>query len=242
MDCTTFQVQSPFSLHLQPHEFSLVIQALLQLENNEDAYNLASHLQQAAQARDQGEIGGCLAYLQTHINPSDEGSYAQLTETGKNMRYHPYREDREGEGQNEPQGKRNCKRNGRVKGRAAFANWGIGEEMAKTSNLSCEAVISALAVVHPQALRRDLDAWIAALQDLDLQDLRPGGLQGLQPERGSFLLDGSLSTLIQQCQDSTDSFLKSEFISMLSRMQLAIKCQRQVLSLPVLVFLIFLLL
>jgi len=57
MDCTTFQVQSPFSLHLQPHEFSLVIQALLQLENNEDAYNLASHLQQAAQARDQGEIG-----------------------------------------------------------------------------------------------------------------------------------------------------------------------------------------
>jgi hypothetical protein len=236
MDCTTFQVQSPFSLHLQPHEFSLVIQALLQLENNEDAYNLASHLQQAAQARDQGEIGGCLAYLQTHINPSDEGSYAQLTETGKNMRYHPYREDREGEGQNEPQGKRNCKRNGRVKGRAAFANWGIGEEMAKTSNLSCEAVISALAVVHPQALRRDLDAWIEALQDL-----RPD-LRDPQPERGSFLLDGSLSTLLQQCQDSTDSFLKSEFVSMLSRMQLAIKCQRQVLSLPVLVFLIFLLL
>jgi hypothetical protein len=172
---------------------------------------------------------GCLAYLQTHINPSDEGSYAQLTETGKNMRYHPYREDREGEGQNEPQGKRNCKRNGRVKGRAAIANWGIGEKMAKTSNLSCEAVISALAVVHPQALRCDLDVWIEALQDL-------------RPERGSFLLDGSLSTLLQRCQDSTDSFLKSEFVSMLSRVQLAIKCQRQVLSLLLLVFLIFLLL
>jgi len=175
----------------------LVIQALLQLENNEDTYNLASHLQQATQACDQGEIGGCLAYLQTYINPSDEGSYAQLMEMGKNMRYHPYRGDQEREGQNEPQGKRNCKRNGRVKGHAAFANWGIREEMAKTSNLFCEAVISTLAVVHPQALCHDLDTWIAALQDLDLQDLRPGSLQGLQPERGSFLLDGSLSTLIQ---------------------------------------------
>jgi hypothetical protein len=63
MDCTTFQVQSPFSFHLQRHEISMVIQALLQLENNEDAYNLASHLQQAAQAHDWGEIGGGLFSL-----------------------------------------------------------------------------------------------------------------------------------------------------------------------------------
>ena len=218
MDCTytTFRVQSPISLHLQCQEFSLVIHALLQLGDNEDAYNLASHLEQAAQAQDRGEIGeGCLACVRTHINPSDEGSYVQLTETGKNIRYHPYRE---GEGQNEQQGKGNCKRNGKVKAHAAIANWGIGDKMAKTSNVSCEAVISTLAVAHPQALRCDLDAWIEALQDL-------------RPEYGSFLSDDSLSTVLQRCQDSTDSFLKSEFIYMLSRVQLAIKCQRQVLSL-----------
>jgi hypothetical protein len=59
MDCTytTFRVQSPVSLHLQRQEFSLVIHALLQLGDNEDAYNLASHLEQAAQAQDRGEIG-----------------------------------------------------------------------------------------------------------------------------------------------------------------------------------------
>jgi hypothetical protein len=228
MDYTTFRVQSPVSLHLQPHEFSLVIHALLQLGSNEDAYNLASFLEQAAQAQDRGEIGeGCFACVRTHINPSDEGSYVQLTETGKNTRYHPYRE---GEGQNEQQRNlRSCKRNGKVKAGAAIARWGVGDKMAKTSNLSCEAVISALAVAHPQALRCDLDAWIEALQDL-------------RPEYGSFLLDDSLSTVLQRCQDSTDSFLKSEFVSMLSRVQLAIKCQRQVLSLLLLVFLIFLLL
>src|SRR5882757_8848415 len=60
MDCTytTSQVQSPVSLHLQRQDFSLVIHALLQLGNNEDACNLASHLQQTVQAQDQGgEIG-----------------------------------------------------------------------------------------------------------------------------------------------------------------------------------------
>jgi|SRR5882757_1455101 len=163
--------------------------------------------------------------MQTHINPSDEESYAQVT--GKNLRYHPYRE---GEGQNDHhQGKRNCKRNGRVKAGAAVANWGIGEKMAKTSNMSCEAVISALAVAHP--LRCDLDTWIEALQDLRADS-----------EYGSFLVDDSMATVLQRCQGSTNSFLKGEFISMLSRVQLAIKCQRQVLSLlqVLLVYLIFL--
>jgi len=74
--------------------------------------------------------------MQTHINPSDEESYAQLMGTGKNLCYHPYLE-----------GKRNCKCNGRVKASTAVSNWGIGEKMAKTSNISCEAVISALAIV-----------------------------------------------------------------------------------------------
>jgi hypothetical protein len=82
-------------LHLQRQEFSLVIHALLQLGDNEDAYNLASHLEQAAQAQDRGEIGeGCLACVRTHINPSDEGSYVQLMETGKNIRYHPIGRER----------------------------------------------------------------------------------------------------------------------------------------------------
>lgn len=60
MDCSysTFGDQPPVSLHLQHQEFSLVIQALLQLENNKDAYDLASHLQQAAQAQERGEKGG----------------------------------------------------------------------------------------------------------------------------------------------------------------------------------------
>jgi hypothetical protein len=58
MDCMTFRVQSPVSLHLQRQEFSLVIHALLQLGNNEEASDLASHLQQTAQVQDQGgEIG-----------------------------------------------------------------------------------------------------------------------------------------------------------------------------------------
>src|SRR5882757_769437 len=150
--------------------------------------------------------------MQTHINPSDEESYAQLTGTGKNLHYHPYLE-----------GKRNCKHNDRVKAGATVSNWGIGEKMAKTSNISCEAVISALAIAHPQAL---LDTWRDALQDLRA-DL----------EYGYFLVDDSMSMVLQQCQGSTNSFLKSEFISMLSHVQLAIKCQRQVLSLHLLVYL-----
>src|SRR5882757_9117348 len=153
--------------------------------------------------------------MQTHINPSDEESYAQLTGTGKNLHYHPY-----------PEGKRNCKCNGRVKASVTVSNWGIGEKMAKTSNIFCEVVISTLAIAHPQAL---LDAWIDALQDL-----------WADSEYGYFLVDDSMSTVLQQCQGSTNSFLKSEFISMLSCMQLAIKCQRQVLSLLLLVYLIFL--
>src|SRR5882757_6876338 len=127
--------------------------------------------------------------MQTHINQSDKKTYAIiLTRTGK----------------------RNCKCNGRVKAGTAVSNWGIGEKMAKTSNISCEAVISALAIAHPQAL---LDALIDALQDLRA-DL----------EYGYFLVDDSMSMVLQWCQGSTNSLLKSEFISMLSCMQLAIKC------------------
>jgi len=48
-----------------------------------------------------------------------------------------------------------------VEAGAAVANWGIGEKMAKTSNISCEAVISMLAVDLRQTQSKESSTSIA---------------------------------------------------------------------------------
>jgi hypothetical protein len=165
-----------------------------------------------------------LTYLLGEESPTQQ----EVHPTQKNLRYHPY-QDRE----DEPRvAEGSCKRNGKVKNTAAAdvaSSWKIGDKMAKTSNASCEAVISALAVAHPKGLRQDLDAWIKAIQ-------------GPQPKPGPILLDDSLLMVLQWCQDSGNSSIKCEFFSMLSRVQLAVWCQRQVSSLLLLIYLIIMLL
>ena len=140
-----------------------------------------------------------------------EGSLTQQSDeevhlTRKNLRYHPYRDSGD-----EPRVVEGSKRNGG----ARDAGWKVAGRMAKTNGASSEAFISALAVAHPQSLCQDLNTWIEIIQ----------------PTPGHVLVDNSLPTVVQRCQDSGDSSIKCRFISILSRVQLTIWCQRQVSSL-----------
>ncbi|KAG1845832.1 hypothetical protein F4604DRAFT_1688598 [Suillus subluteus] len=94
--------------------------------------------------------------------------------------------------------KRKCKRNGAAL--QAAVNWEIGENMAKTSGASCEAIISTLAVAHPQVLQQDMDAWIASVNDVLLDTASP-------------LEDHSLAAILRRCQGLATGAVHMTFLS-----------------------------
>ncbi|KAG2139899.1 hypothetical protein BD769DRAFT_1384213 [Suillus cothurnatus] len=81
--------------------------------------------------------------------------------------------------------RRKCKCNGTAL--QVAVNWEIGENIAKTSGASCEAIISALAVAHPQALQQYMDAWIASVK-------------ATLPDTTLSLEDHSLAAILKHCQ------------------------------------------
>ena len=103
-----------------------------------------------------------------------------------------------------------CQRNGRALRVGAAESFAIGKAKAKTSNASCEALISALAVAHPQILRHELDAWVEAIRTGECY----------------LSVNDDLPAVLHQCQNSANSSLRSQFLSMLGRVQLAFKCRR----------------
>ncbi|KAG1800743.1 uncharacterized protein HD556DRAFT_1304758 [Suillus plorans] len=156
--------------NLSEKELSLAIYALLQLRER-DAHLLALRLQHAVATdleldQDEGE-----SYDPSGEQEFQTHHYHCLTRSiAHRSRHHPYVEGENldegqevGAGIAEPRSKpkRKCKCNGAAL--QAAVNWEIGENMAKTSNASCEAIISALAVAHPQVLQQDIDTWIASL-------------------------------------------------------------------------------
>lgn len=107
-----------------------------------------------------------------------------------------------------------CQRNGRALEAGIAESWTVGKNMAKTSNMSSEALVSALAAAHPQILRHDLDSWVEAVQLVGHPQVQ---------------VNLDLSALVRQCQESENTSLRSQFFSMLGRIQLAFRCRRQVL-------------
>ncbi|KAG2071285.1 hypothetical protein BDR04DRAFT_1154448 [Suillus decipiens] len=194
-------------------ELSLAIYALLQLRERE-VHLLALHLQHVVATDlepDQDEVSGegesydpsgdeeiqtphtyltCSIAQKSHHRPHVEGENLQQDqEAGAGL----------AEQRSRP--KRKCKCNGTAL--QAAVNWEIGENMAKTSSASCEAIISALAVSHPQALHQDIDAWITSVK-------------ATLPDTALSLEDHSLVAILKQCQGLATGAMHITFLSVVS--------------------------
>ena len=104
----------------------------------------------------------------------------------------------------------NCARNSK---KLAARQWTIGANMARVSITSSDAVISALAAIHPESSAITPDTWIASVQDY-------------RGKAGTSLSDNSLIAVVQRCMTLSCAQVGGSFLAMLSYIQLVAKCQR----------------
>jgi hypothetical protein len=104
----------------------------------------------------------------------------------------------------------NCPRNSK---KLVMRQWTIGANMARTSITSSDAVISALAAIHPESNPIAPDTWIASIRHYTCK-------------AGTSLSDNSLIVVVKRCTTLSCQQVGDSFITMVSYIQLAAKCQR----------------
>ena len=105
----------------------------------------------------------------------------------------------------------NCPRRGGAL--VAGARWTIGENTARSSNVSAEAVIGSIASFDASQ-RMDLTSWISSIL---------GAIKGVGNEKGS-----GLPSLMERCATFSGIGVGWNFMTMVSRLQLAVICLRYV--------------
>lgn len=168
-------------------EFRLILQGLTQL--GDDGQNLASRLQ----SMDTGlPMALSLSSVHTMQMPCETHQYPV---PGKGMEPPPYRGD--------------CARNSK---KLTGMHWTIGDKMARTSTVSSDAVISALAGIRQEYL----DEWLDCVKHYD----------GIS----RWHMDDSLPAAIQRCNSLHSKGVGTSFMQMLSYIELAVKSQRFVMT------------
>ena len=94
-----------------------------------------------------------------------------------------------------------CPRNSK---KLAVRQWTIGANMARTSITSSDAVISALADIHPESNAIAPDTWIASVQDY----MRNSGTSSFS--------DHGLISIVRRCTTLTCAQVGGSFLAMLS--------------------------
>lgn len=105
----------------------------------------------------------------------------------------------------------NCPRRGGAL--VAGARWTIGENTARSSNVSAEAIIGSIASFDASQ-RMDLTSWISSIL---------GAIKGVGNEKGS-----GLPSLMERCATFSGIGVGWNFMTMVSRLQLAVICLRYV--------------
>jgi hypothetical protein len=105
----------------------------------------------------------------------------------------------------------NCPRRGGPL--VAGARWTIGENTARSSNVSAEAIIGSIASFDASQ-RMDLTSWISSIL---------GAIKGMENEKGS-----GLPSLVGRCRTFSGIGVGWSFMTMVSRLQLAVNCLRYV--------------
>lgn len=105
----------------------------------------------------------------------------------------------------------NCPRRGGAL--VAGARWTIGENTAHSSNVSAEAIIGSIASFDASQ-RMDLTSWISSIL---------GAIKGVGNEKGS-----GLPSLMERCATFSGIGVGWNFMTMVSRLQLAVICLRYV--------------
>jgi hypothetical protein len=95
------------------------------------------------------------------------------------------------------------------------ARWTIGENTARSSNISAEAIIGSIAAFDTSH-RMDLCTWVSSMLDA-IKDSKKLPVQ-----------DSGLSSLMGKCSMFSGIGVGWCFMTMLSRMQLAAECLRYV--------------
>jgi len=83
--------------------------------------------------------------------------------------------------------------------------------MAHTSTASSDAVISALAAIHPESNGMKPKMWIDSVKQVCISDMS---------------LDDSITSVLQRCHAFSSQDVGVVFMKMLSYVELAVKCQR----------------
>jgi len=105
----------------------------------------------------------------------------------------------------------NCPRRGGAL--VAGARWTIGENTARSSNVSAEAIIGSIASFDASQ-RMDLTSWISSIL---------GAIKGVGNEKGN-----GLPSLMERCATFSGIGVGWNFMTMVSRLQLAVICLRYV--------------
>jgi hypothetical protein len=105
-------------------------------------------------------------------------------------------------------------------------HWNIGDRMARTSTTSSDAIISALAGIHPESNMLILDSWIDSVRHNTWQLSVIANLQVEEKHNG-------LLSVVQRCNLFTSADVGVKFLLMVSYMELAVRCQRYVIKSPV---------
>lgn len=169
---------------LSSKDFQLILQALTQL--NDDGRNLASRLAQTLSPLPT-EAGVTLQILH-NLAPAPGG---------QDPAFDPPRGD--------------CARNS--KKLVAGMHWKIRDKMARTSTASSDAIISALAGIHPESNTMSLDSWIDSIRHHEW------ALSRSQHDNG-------LLSVIRRCHIFTSKDVGAKFMLMLSYIELSVTCQR----------------
>jgi len=169
---------------LSSKDFQLIIQGLTQL--SDDGKNLASRLGQTLSPLPT-EAGVTLQIL--HNSAPAPG--------GQDPAFDPPRGD--------------CPRNS--KKLVARMRWKIGDKMARTSTASSDALISALAGIHPESNTMHLNSWMDNVRHQEW------ALSRSQHDNG-------LSSVILRCHVFSSKDVGAKFMLMLSYIELSVTCQR----------------
>ena len=191
-------------LHLDEEDFSLVLDAL-QLVQSEPAmalanrlhahYSLSPHLEDD-QVGGRQYAGGCAL-------SGSKGSHRMHPYT----RFVPFTPT----DQNHDDTRRardSCPRNSR--NLAMGGRWRIGENTARSSNVSAEAFIGAIAAMDT-GLQSDLSQWIESIRSVASEIQLPGA---------------TIASLASRCRVLGAKGVGWSVMSMVNYIQLAIKCQR----------------
>jgi len=175
---------------LSPTEFRLIIQALIQ--SGDDGKHLALRLQPMDNGPHVPKF--MLSPLPTETSPRQDPM--TMTIPGKEVGARPH----------DP---RNCTKLARI-------HWNIGDKMARTSTASSDALISALAAIHPESHATSSDWWMDSIKYR----------LGVTHAHCNDSLANSLLPVIERCATLTSKDVGVRFMLMLNYIELAVECQR----------------